>query len=155
MAVINGVDDDPVPTDFQYITENVETTNLNINQTISSLQNYHLLPDFNMTEPPLIFECNKGCRCWSTCNNRVVQNGITCRLQLVKTEGRGWGVKTLLDIPKGIFICEFDYGEKFWIIKWKQFTCACNSPKCKYSKDTIQKTLQEYRQRHEEDEPID
>lgn len=38
MAVINGVDDDPVPTDFQYITENVETTNLNINQTISSLQ---------------------------------------------------------------------------------------------------------------------
>ena len=22
-----------------------------------------------------------------------------CRLQLVKTEGRGWGVKTLLDIP--------------------------------------------------------
>lgn len=163
-----------------------------------------------------------------------------CRLQLVKTEGRGWGVKTLLDIPKGIFICEyigelisdseadgreddsylfdldnrdgdtycidarrygnisrfinhlcepniipvkvfvdhqdlrfpricffssreikadeelgFDYGEKFWIIKWKQFTCACNSPKCKYSKDTIQKTLQEYRQRHEEDEPID
>lgn len=38
MAVINGVDDDPVPTDFQYITENVETTNLNINRTISSLQ---------------------------------------------------------------------------------------------------------------------
>ncbi|XP_062617302.1 uncharacterized protein LOC134279010 isoform X1 [Saccostrea cucullata] len=266
IAVINGVDDDPVPTDFQYITENVETTNLNINGTISSLQscrcsddcssmycvcgrnsvkcwydkNYHLLPDFNMTEPPLIFECNKGCRCWSTCNNRVVQNGITCRLQLVKTDGRGWGVKTLLDIPKGIFICEyigelisdseadgreddsylfdldnrdgdtycidarrygnisrfinhlcepniipvkvfvdhqdlrfpricffssreikaeeelgFDYGEKFWIIKWKQFTCACNSPKCKYSKDTIQKTLQEYRQRHEDEEPID
>lgn len=25
----------------------------------------------------------------------------------MKTEGRGWGVKTLLDIPKGIFICEY------------------------------------------------
>jgi len=34
------------------------------------------MPDFNMLEPPLIFECNVGCRCWSTCNNRVVQNGI-------------------------------------------------------------------------------
>lgn len=38
IAVINGTDDDPVPTDFQYITENVETTNLNINCTINSLQ---------------------------------------------------------------------------------------------------------------------
>ncbi|KAK3087589.1 hypothetical protein FSP39_007912 [Pinctada imbricata] len=266
IAVINGVDDDGVPTDFQYITENVETVDLNINRTITSLQScrcsddcssmycvcgrnsikcwydksYHLLPDFSMTEPPFIFECNRGCRCWSTCNNRVVQNGITCRFQMMKTEGRGWGVKTLLDIPKGTFICEyigelisdseadsreddsylfdldnrdgdtycidarrygniarfinhlcepniipvkvfvdhqdlrfpricffssrdikaeeelgFDYGEKFWIIKWKQFTCACGSPKCKYSKDTIQRTLEEYKLRHEDEEPID
>jgi len=43
----------------------------------------------------------------------------------------------------------FDYGEKFWIIKWKQFTCTCGSQKCRYSTETIQKTLTEYRQRHE------
>ncbi|XP_021380179.1 mucin-17-like isoform X2 [Mizuhopecten yessoensis] len=262
IAVVNGADDDPIPTDFQYITENVETADLNINRTISSLQSCRcsdncssmfcvcgrnsvkcwydrgcrLLPDFNMLEPPLIFECNKGCRCWSTCNNRVVQMGIASRLQMVKTNGRGWGVKSLLDIPKGMFICEyigelisdseadsreddsylfdldnrdgdtycidarrygnisrfvnhlcepnlipvkvfvehqdlrfpricffssrdikadeelgFDYGEKFWMIKWKQFTCACGSPKCKYSSETIQKTLEDYRLRHEDE----
>ncbi|XP_069119470.1 uncharacterized protein [Argopecten irradians] len=262
IAVVNGTDDDPIPTDFQYITENVETVDLNINRTISSLQSCRcsdncssmfcvcgrnsvkcwydrgcrLLPDFNMLEPPLIFECNKGCRCWSTCNNRVVQMGIASRLQMVKTNGRGWGVKSLLDIPKGMFICEyigelisdseadsreddsylfdldnrdgdtycidarrygnisrfinhlcepnlipvkvfvehqdlrfpricffssrdikadeelgFDYGEKFWMIKWKQFTCACGSDKCKYSNETIQKTLEDYRLRHEDE----
>ena len=49
------------------------------------------------------------------------------------------------------FDCRFDYGEKFWIIKWKQFTCACGSPKCKYSTETIQRTLEEYRLRHEDE----
>lgn len=46
----------------------------------------------------------------------------------------------------------FDYGEKFWIIKWKQFTCTCGSPKCKYSSETIHRTLAEYRARHEDEE---
>ncbi|KAH3823927.1 hypothetical protein DPMN_125752 [Dreissena polymorpha] len=35
-----------------------------------------LVPEFNMAEPPLIFECNRACECWTTCNNRVVQNGV-------------------------------------------------------------------------------
>lgn len=48
----------------------------------------------------------------------------------------------------------FDYGEKFWIIKWKHFTCACNSPKCKYSSETIQKTLTDYKARYP-DEQVD
>jgi len=37
------------------------------------------------------------------------------------------------------------------MIKWKQFTCACGSDKCKYSSETINKTLEDYRQRHEEE----
>jgi euchromatic histone-lysine N-methyltransferase len=39
----------------------------------------------------------------------------------------------------------FDYGEKFWIIKYKSFTCSCQSPKCKYSQLTIHRTVEEYR----------
>lgn len=35
----------------------------------------------------------------------------------------------------------FDYGEKFWVIKYKWFTCECNSYLCRYSKETIHKTL--------------
>lgn len=39
----------------------------------------------------------------------------------------------------------FDYGDKFWIIKYKTFTCSCLSPKCKYSHLTIHRTVEEYR----------
>jgi euchromatic histone-lysine N-methyltransferase len=39
----------------------------------------------------------------------------------------------------------FDYGDKFWIIKYKSFTCSCQSPKCKYSQLTIHRTVEEYR----------
>ncbi|XP_014223483.1 histone-lysine N-methyltransferase EHMT2 isoform X1 [Trichogramma pretiosum] len=41
----------------------------------------------------------------------------------------------------------FDYGEKFWIIKCKSFTCTCGSDNCRYSDKTIQSTLDNYRQR--------
>lgn len=39
-------------------------------------QDGRLLPEFNMAEPPLLFECNHACACWRTCRNRVVQNGL-------------------------------------------------------------------------------
>ena len=39
-------------------------------------QDGRLLPEFNMAEPPLLFECNHACSCWRTCRNRVVQNGL-------------------------------------------------------------------------------
>lgn len=32
-----------------------------------------------------IFECNSNCKCDHRCSNRVVQNGISLRLQLFKT----------------------------------------------------------------------
>jgi hypothetical protein len=38
----------------------------------------------------------------------------------------------------------FDYGEKFWVIKHKFFTCWCGGDKCKYSKSAIGKTLETY-----------
>ena len=44
----------------------------------------------------------------------------------------------------------FDYGEKFWVIKHKFFTCWCGGEKCKYSKWTIGKTLENYYKKIEE-----
>ncbi|CAG9760116.1 unnamed protein product [Ceutorhynchus assimilis] len=35
----------------------------------------------------------------------------------------------------------FDYGERFWQVKRKWFTCECGTSSCKYSKDTIGATL--------------
>ncbi|XP_013409361.1 uncharacterized protein LOC106172957 isoform X1 [Lingula anatina] len=262
IACVNAIDDYDYPRDFVYVIENVQTEPMNINNLITSLQHCkcrddcasllcncsrnsvrcwfdkegRLVPEFNQAEPPLLFECNKACSCWMTCRNRVVQNGISTRLQLFRTNGRGWGVRTLQDVPQGTFICEyigelisdseadrreddsylfdldnkdgetycidarhygnvsrfinhlcepnvipvkvfiehqdlrfpricffasrdiksgeelgFDYGEKFWIIKWKQFTCACQSPKCKYNSTTIHRTIEEYNARQEEE----
>lgn len=52
-----------------------------------------------------IYECNKTCKCQSSCLNRVVQQPMPHNLQLFKTEKKGWGVRCLNDIPKGTFIC--------------------------------------------------
>ena len=54
-----------------------------------------------------IFECNSKCKCDCRCLNKVVQNGISVRLQLFKTTQKGWGLRCLDDIPKGAFICTY------------------------------------------------
>ncbi|XP_069792074.1 histone-lysine N-methyltransferase EHMT1-like isoform X2 [Narcine bancroftii] len=245
---VNGVDDEPFPNDYKYVSQNCVTSPMNIDRNITHLQycfcvddcsssacmcgqlsircwysqDGRLLPEFNMLEPPLIFECNHACGCWRTCKNRVVQNGIRVRLQTYRTHNMGWGVRSLQDIPKGHFICEyvgelitdveaevreddsylfdldnkegevycidaryygnisrfvnhlcepnlipvrvfmshqdlrfpriaffssrdiksgeelgFDYGDRFWDIKSKYFTCQCGSEKCKHSAAAI------------------
>ena len=63
---------------------------------------------FDYKDPPHIIECNSMCRCnVSMCHNRVVQHGISVRLQVFRTWGMGWGVRALADIPKGSFVCEY------------------------------------------------
>lgn len=55
-----------------------------------------------------IKECWTKCDCNKFCGNRVVQGGIRCNLQVFwTTEGKGWGVRTLEDLPKGSFVCEY------------------------------------------------
>ena len=68
---------------------------------------------FNVTfgphilDPPMIFECNRACQCHRTsCNNRLVQHGITCRLVLFRIENKGWGVRASQPISKGSYVCE-------------------------------------------------
>ncbi|XP_072344384.1 histone-lysine N-methyltransferase EHMT1-like isoform X9 [Scyliorhinus torazame] len=245
---LNGVDDESCPNDYKYVSQNCVTSPMNVDRNITHLQycfcdddcssnncmcgqlsircwydqDGRLLPEFNMLEPPLIFECNHACGCWRTCKNRVVQNGIRVRLQTYRTNKMGWGVRSLQDIPKGHFICEyvgelitdaeadvreddsylfdldnkegevycidaryygnvsrfinhlcepnlipvrvfmshqdlrfpriaffssrdiksgeelgFDYGDRFWDIKSKYFTCQCGSEKCKHSAAAI------------------
>ncbi|XP_052229285.1 histone-lysine N-methyltransferase SETDB1-like isoform X4 [Dreissena polymorpha] len=59
-------------------------------------------------EEPLssgVYECNSRCKCDKRCGNRVAQNGLQNRLQVFKTEKRGWGLRCLDDIPHGGFIC--------------------------------------------------
>ncbi|KAM6182101.1 histone-lysine N-methyltransferase EHMT1 isoform 3-T3 [Erethizon dorsatum] len=241
---VNVVDSELCPSNYKYVSQNCVTSPMNIDRNITHLQycvctddcssstcmcgqlsmrcwydkDGRLLPEFNMAEPPLIFECNHACSCWRNCRNRVVQNGLRARLQLYRTQDVGWGVRTLQDIPVGTFVCEyvgelisdseadvreedsylfdldnkdgevycidarfygnvsrfinhhcepnlvpvrvfmshqdlrfpriaffstrlihageqlgFDYGERFWDIKGKLFSCRCGSPKCRHS----------------------
>ncbi|KAM6169245.1 histone-lysine N-methyltransferase SETMAR [Rhynchocyon petersi] len=54
-----------------------------------------------------VFECNALCPCSDRCCNRVVQRGLQFRLQVYKTDRKGWGLRTLEFIPKGRFVCEY------------------------------------------------
>ncbi|KAJ4892864.1 Histone-lysine N-methyltransferase SUVR4 [Raphanus sativus] len=55
-----------------------------------------------------IKECWRKCGCDMMCGNRVVQRGIRCQLQVYFTqEGKGWGIRTLQDLPKGTFVFEY------------------------------------------------
>ncbi|XP_057798192.1 probable inactive histone-lysine N-methyltransferase SUVR2 [Salvia miltiorrhiza] len=61
----------------------------------------HLLRNF-------VKECWIKCGCNVQCGNRVVQRGISRKLQVFMTpEGKGWGLRTLEDLPKGAFVCEY------------------------------------------------
>lgn len=263
---VNGYDSEDKPTDFLYVTENCFTSNINVDRTITSLQSCRcedncssekclcgnislrcwydeegkLIPEFNYADPPMLFECNPACDCNRiTCNNRVIQHGLTQRFQLFRTKGKGWGLRTLRHIPKGTYVCEyvgeiisdseadhreddsylfdldnrdgetycidarrygniarfinhscapnllpvrvfvehqdlhfpriaffanrdieadeelgFDYGEKFWIIKCKSFTCTCGAENCRYSEKTIQVTLDNYRRKIQQEEML-
>ncbi|CAH2055119.1 unnamed protein product, partial [Thlaspi arvense] len=55
-----------------------------------------------------IKECWRKCGCDMLCGNRVVQRGIKCQLQVYFTqEKKGWGIRTLQDLPKGTFVFEY------------------------------------------------
>ncbi|PHT80413.1 Histone-lysine N-methyltransferase SUVR1 [Capsicum annuum] len=55
-----------------------------------------------------IKECWWKCGCDKQCGNRVVQRGISRKLQVFMTpDGKGWGLRTLEDLPRGAFICEY------------------------------------------------
>ncbi|XP_054035961.1 histone-lysine N-methyltransferase SETMAR [Dryobates pubescens] len=54
-----------------------------------------------------VFECNAMCQCGEACQNRLVQRGLQLRLEVFKTERKGWGLRTLEPIAQGSFVCEY------------------------------------------------
>uniref|UniRef100_A0A1I8EWK4 Pre-SET domain-containing protein family protein n=1 Tax=Wuchereria bancrofti TaxID=6293 RepID=A0A1I8EWK4_WUCBA len=55
-----------------------------------------------------LYECNDKCRCnRSKCHNRVVQQQMKIPVELFKTEKMGWGVRSMIDIPAGVFLCTY------------------------------------------------
>mmetsp|Transcript_12661 Transcript_12661/g.24343 ORF Transcript_12661/g.24343 Transcript_12661/m.24343 type:complete len:179 (+) Transcript_12661:656-1192(+) len=57
-------------------------------------------------------ECSSKCRCSAECCLRVVQRGVvspSIQLELFYTgdESTGWGLRTLTEIEKGTYCCEY------------------------------------------------
>lgn len=71
-----------------------------------NITGYHLKRLYGRVDTG-IFECNTNCKCSKSCLNRVVQHPISAKLQVFKTKNKGWGIRTLADIPKGSFICNY------------------------------------------------
>uniref|UniRef100_A0A8C0IJH6 Euchromatic histone lysine methyltransferase 1 n=1 Tax=Bubo bubo TaxID=30461 RepID=A0A8C0IJH6_BUBBB len=243
---VNSVDSEPCPSNYKYVSQNCVTSPMDIDRNITHLQycvciddcsssncmcgqlsmrcwydkDGRLLPEFNMAEPPLIFECNHACSLLPLTWLHFPFSRT--RLQLYRTQKMGWGVRTMQDIPLGTFVCEyvgelisdseadvreedsylfdldnkdgevycidarfygnisrfinhlcepnlipvrvfmshqdlrfpriaffstrhieageeigFDYGDRFWDIKGKYFSCQCGSPKCKHSSSAL------------------
>ncbi|XP_070534520.1 histone-lysine N-methyltransferase EHMT2-like [Ptychodera flava] len=135
VPVVNNVDTTPAPDDFLYITNSCETQPLYVDANITNLsacdcedecmtsscscavnsvqcwygKDGRLVSDLNiLTGTPLIFECNRRCRCYvSKCFNRVVQKGMQYQLQIYRTEKTGWGIRSMEFIPRGSFVCEY------------------------------------------------
>ncbi|XP_019633469.1 PREDICTED: histone-lysine N-methyltransferase SETMAR-like [Branchiostoma belcheri] len=54
-----------------------------------------------------ILECNSSCRCGEKCYNRVVQKGVSLKLEVFRTPRKGWGLRAAERIPLGRFVCEY------------------------------------------------
>lgn len=53
-------------------------------------------------------ECSRRCSCSEECRNRVVGKGVRVPLCVFYTsDGRGWGVRTVLPLNRGSFVCEY------------------------------------------------
>ncbi|CAI5506064.1 unnamed protein product [Closterium sp. Naga37s-1] len=71
----------------------------------------------------IVYECGPQCACsckagfgnasssggggGSACINRVSQKGVQVRLEVFKTENKGWGLRSWDAIPAGHFVCEY------------------------------------------------
>ncbi|KAG6543516.1 hypothetical protein Mapa_015010 [Marchantia paleacea] len=60
-----------------------------------------------LEEGYLVYECNSSCPCQQTCHNRVLQKGVTVKLEVFKTQYKGWAVRAAQKIIRGTFVCEY------------------------------------------------
>ncbi|KAK9012183.1 hypothetical protein V6N11_040252 [Hibiscus sabdariffa] len=60
-----------------------------------------------LEEGYLVYECNRKCSCSRACPNRVLQKGVRVKLEVFRTENKGWGVRAREPILSGTFVCEY------------------------------------------------
>ncbi|KEH42259.1 SUVR2 histone-lysine N-methyltransferase [Medicago truncatula] len=84
-----------------YIVKSAQLRGLRMRPNLNHACKGHLVRKF-------IKECWRKCGCDMQCGNRVVQRGLSRKLQVFLTqEGKSWGVRTLEYFPKGSFVSEY------------------------------------------------
>jgi [histone H3]-lysine9 N-trimethyltransferase SUV39H len=63
-----------------------------------------LLPKY-LDHRHVVYECNKLCSCGDQCKNKVVQRGRTVKLEIFKTEARGWGEPLVFHVTDETNLC--------------------------------------------------
>ncbi|XP_078343740.1 histone-lysine N-methyltransferase SETD2-like isoform X2 [Oculina patagonica] len=66
----------------------------------------------------LMIECNSRCTCGEMCSNKRFQQGCKVKVEVFKTENKGWGLKTLEDLEPNQFVMEY-CGE---VMNYKDFS---------------------------------
>ncbi|KAI3857244.1 hypothetical protein MKW92_032649 [Papaver armeniacum] len=75
-----------------------------------------------------VYECNSKCGCDKNCRNKIFQNGVKVKLEIFKTEIKGWAVRTGEAISRGTFVCEYT-GE---VLKDQEATKRYDKEGCSY-----------------------
>lgn len=72
------------------------------------VQKFAKLPLLNQRRS-LLYECGSWCSCHlgSDCYYAVTERGIKFQLQVFRTVGKGWGIRTLEFIPAGAFVTTY------------------------------------------------
>lgn len=87
-----------------------------------------------LEEGYLVYECNSSCKCDATCHNRVLQKGVQVKLEIFKTEKKGWAVRAGEAIARGTFVCEY-VGEVLNDVEANKRGERCDSNGCSYLYD--------------------
>ncbi|RVE55212.1 hypothetical protein evm_000110 [Chilo suppressalis] len=128
---VNEVDDEPLPTDFTYVTSHLLPEPVAIDDSIATMKGCDcvdvcgsncacvvlsvrmwwsrgkLIPAFPHHDPPMLFECNQTCACNKRkCENMVVsrimsRGSLGVRAEVFRTLGRGWGLRAASPVPRG------------------------------------------------------
>lgn len=128
----NNVDESQPPFNFRYITERIHSENVPPRLPRAAMEVCNCSEDCltnssqccctaDLTVMPGYFrngrikgnhrlpiaECWTSCACGPQCFNRVVQRGRWFPLCIFRTENRGWGVKSVVHIPRGTFLTTY------------------------------------------------
>ncbi|XP_045165074.2 histone-lysine N-methyltransferase SETMAR-like [Mercenaria mercenaria] len=88
------------------ISVNTKCTCMTYGSSYTADARLHKMPS-SKKEITVFNECNSLCTCSSSCTNRVVQHGITTRLEVFWVEDKGLCLRTLEPIECGKFVCEY------------------------------------------------